>query len=126
MAALLALNVLWNGLGNIAIGDRRGWGLGFLNWVFFILSLFTLFVPALAFYAVCGYLGYDFLRKQEEKGRGWYYADNGQKIGPFAAPELARLINASTVTARTFVWQPGQNEWTPAGETPGFPVDFTD
>jgi len=32
---MLALNVLWNGLGNLAVGDKRGWKYGFANWVFF-------------------------------------------------------------------------------------------
>lgn len=62
MILLLVLNVLWNGLGNIVVGDKRGWGYGFLNWVFVILSIFTLWIPCLLFYAYCGFQGYEYLR----------------------------------------------------------------
>ena len=62
MIMLLCLNFLWNGLGNIAVGDKRGWGYGFLNCVFFGVGFFTAFIPVLFFYAYCGYQGYQFLR----------------------------------------------------------------
>jgi len=61
MAILLALNFLWNGLGNLAIGDKRGWAIGFLNWIFVAIGFFTLWIPPLLFYAYCGYAGYKFL-----------------------------------------------------------------
>jgi hypothetical protein len=62
MAVLLAFNFLWNGLGNIVVGDRRGWGYGFLNWVFIVVGWFTLFIPTVLFYAYCGYQGHEYLR----------------------------------------------------------------
>ena len=62
MGLLLALNFLWNGLGNIAVGDSRGWGYGFFNWIFFVIGYFTLFIPTILFYAYCGYQGYEYLR----------------------------------------------------------------
>ena len=64
MAKLLILNCLWNGLGNLAIGDKRGWGWGFFNWVVFALSFFTLGIPSILFFAFCGYAGYQFLTQQ--------------------------------------------------------------
>lgn len=64
VAMLLILNVLWNGLGNIVIGDRRGWGWGFLNWLFFIASVWMLGLPCIAFYIYCGVKGYEFLKSE--------------------------------------------------------------
>jgi hypothetical protein len=64
---LLILNFFWNGLGNIAIGDSRGWGYGFLNWIFLVLSFFTFWVPCLLFFAYCGYTGYQFLLTQQSQ-----------------------------------------------------------
>ncbi len=61
MAILLGLNFLWNGLGNLATGDKRGWAFGLLNWVFVAIGFFTLWVPPLLFYAYCCYVGYQFL-----------------------------------------------------------------
>jgi hypothetical protein len=62
MILLLGLNLLWNGLGNIAIGDTRGWGYGFLNLVLFALSIFTMGIPCIVWFAYCGWRGYEFLK----------------------------------------------------------------
>jgi hypothetical protein len=62
MILLLVLNFLWNGLGNLAVGDKRGWTYGFGNWVFFIISIFTFGVPCMAFYAYCGHQGHTYLK----------------------------------------------------------------
>jgi hypothetical protein len=67
MAILLVLNVLWNGLGNLAIGDKRGWQYGFLNLLFFALSFVTVGIPCILFFAYCGYAGYQFLLEQQSK-----------------------------------------------------------
>jgi hypothetical protein len=64
MAILLALNFLWNGLGNLAIGDKRGWSWGFANWIVIGISIFTLWIPAILFFAYCGYSGYELLVEQ--------------------------------------------------------------
>jgi len=61
MALLIGLNVLWSGIGNVAIGDKRGWGFMFMNIIVFIVSIFTAFVPSLLFFAICSYAGYRFL-----------------------------------------------------------------
>jgi hypothetical protein len=58
MFLLLCLNILWNGLGNLAVGDKRGWRFGFVNWVFFVASVFTAGIPCILFFAYCGYQGY--------------------------------------------------------------------
>lgn len=65
MILLFVLNFLWNGLGNIAVGDKRGWAYGFLNWIFVIISIFTLWIPCLGFFAYCGYQGYTYLRNEK-------------------------------------------------------------
>ena len=62
------LNVLWSGVGNLAVGDKRGWGFVFINIVVFALSFFTLFVPCLLFFAYCCYAGYQYLIGIEAAG----------------------------------------------------------
>lgn len=59
---LIGLNVLWNGLGNIVVGDKRGWKYGCLNWLFFIIAIWTGGVPLLLFGAFCGFQGYGYMR----------------------------------------------------------------
>ena len=66
MILLLTLNVLWNGLGNIAIGDKRGWGFGFFNWVCLVASFFFFAVPCILFFAYCGFKGYQYLQSRSE------------------------------------------------------------
>jgi hypothetical protein len=58
---LILVNVLWSGLGNLSIGDKRGWAFMLANILFFIISLFTFFIPSLLFFAYCCYAGYQFL-----------------------------------------------------------------
>jgi uncharacterized RDD family membrane protein YckC len=41
----------------------------------------------------------------------WYYANDGQREGPVAAEELARLVVRGTVKADTLVWRAGMAEW---------------
>jgi hypothetical protein len=65
MGMLIVLNILWNGLGNLAIGDKRGWAFGFFNWIVFALSFVTVGIPALLFFAYCGYAGYQFLLEHQ-------------------------------------------------------------
>jgi hypothetical protein len=66
---LILLNVLWNGLGNLAIGDKRGWAFGFLNWIAFALSFVSVGIPSLLFFGYCGYAGYQFLQERELSSR---------------------------------------------------------
>ena len=69
MAKLLILNCLWNGLGNLAIGDKRGWGWGFFDRVVFALSFVTIGIPSILFFAFCGYAGYQFLTEKVLKAQ---------------------------------------------------------
>jgi hypothetical protein len=71
---LLVLNLLWNGLGNIAVGDHRGWKYALFNVLLYVpvlLLLLTLgpigFVPTLAFYAYCAYQGYSYLEAEKRQ-----------------------------------------------------------
>lgn len=66
MAVLLLCNVLWSGLGNLAIGDKRGWALGFINWIAFALSFLMVGVPSVLFFAYCGFVGYQFLQQKQQ------------------------------------------------------------
>jgi ribosomal protein L40E len=65
MILLIICNFLWSGLGNLVIGDDRGWGYGFFNWVVFAVSFFTLFIPSILFFAYCSWQGYQFLRQRQ-------------------------------------------------------------
>jgi len=65
MAVLIGLNILWNGLGNLAIGDKRGWAFGFVNWIAVALSFIMVGIPLILFFAYCGYAGYQFLLEQQ-------------------------------------------------------------
>ncbi len=64
MAVLIALNILWSGLGNLAIGDKRGWGFGFFNWIVFAISIFTAFIPSILFCVYCTFQGYTYLKQE--------------------------------------------------------------
>lgn len=80
MILLLILNALWNGLGNIAIGDKRGWGWGFANCLIFALAIFTAGVPAMIFFAYCGFEGYKFLAaKSSREAESTLAAQAGQR-----------------------------------------------
>ncbi len=48
---------------------------------------------------------------------GWYYARNGQTVGPMTLDELRRNL-ASAEGPRTMVWGPGVTEWTEARHVP--------
>jgi hypothetical protein len=43
----------------------------------------------------------------------WYYAVNGQRVGPVSDQEMARVVAEGTVTAETLVWKAGMAEWRP-------------
>jgi hypothetical protein len=64
MAILIGLNVLWNGLGNLAIGDKRGWRFGIVNWIVFALAVFSAFVPSVLFFVYCTFQGYTYLQQK--------------------------------------------------------------
>ena len=45
----------------------------------------------------------------------WYYAQEGQRIGPVSDEELTRLTKDNVVTPSTLVWRYGMAEWQPWG-----------
>jgi hypothetical protein len=45
----------------------------------------------------------------------WYYAREGQRIGPVADEDLTRLAKDNVVTPSTLVWRHGMTEWQPWG-----------
>lgn len=65
MAILLIVNCLWAGLGNLAVGDKRGWSFGFVTWLAIGLSFLIPALPLLAWFAFASYLGYQFLQERE-------------------------------------------------------------
>jgi hypothetical protein len=49
----------------------------------------------------------------------WYYAVNGQQIGPVAEAEFQDLVTAGTIKADTMVWRDGLPAWQPYGTVGG-------
>jgi uncharacterized RDD family membrane protein YckC len=43
----------------------------------------------------------------------WYYAIDGQRLGPVAQAELEKLVTDGVVKAETLVWRQGMSEWQP-------------
>jgi uncharacterized membrane protein len=46
----------------------------------------------------------------------WYYAKNGQQVGPVAIDHLRELARNGQVGATDLVWNPSMKDWTPAGQ----------
>lgn len=63
MILLIVLNVPWPGLGNLAVGDPRGWKFLLICIPICLLGFFTAWVPVILFFAYCCYEGYQFLLK---------------------------------------------------------------
>jgi hypothetical protein len=61
---LFICNFLWNGFGNLLVGDKRGWLMALVNVFIFALGFFTGFLPSLLFCVLCCYLGYRYLADQ--------------------------------------------------------------
>jgi uncharacterized RDD family membrane protein YckC len=49
----------------------------------------------------------------------WYYAVDGQRLGPVDATEFRRLIAEGAVRPDTLVWRQGMRDWAPYGTTGG-------
>jgi len=43
----------------------------------------------------------------------WYYALNGQQMGPISDMEFTTLVREGTITGSTLVWQEGMEKWEP-------------
>ena len=53
----------------------------------------------------------------------WYYASNGQQMGPISALELRGLAASGGLKPSDLVWTDGMSSWTPARATRGlFPA----
>lgn len=48
----------------------------------------------------------------------WYYASQGQQLGPVAVDYLKRLLAEGHLSAQDLVWKEGMPDWVPAGECP--------
>jgi len=44
----------------------------------------------------------------------WFYAKDGQAIGPLSTPEMHELISQGACTRTTLVWTRGMRDWLPA------------
>ena len=49
----------------------------------------------------------------------WYYAINGERLGPVAQAEFEKLVTDGVVKADTLVWQQGMAEWQPYARVAG-------
>lgn len=49
----------------------------------------------------------------------WYYAINGQRLGPVPEAELQKLVTDGVVKAETLVWKEGMADWQPYGKVTG-------
>jgi hypothetical protein len=47
----------------------------------------------------------------------WYYADNGQQMGPVSTSELRALLAKGVVKSSDLVWRDGLSNWIPASQT---------
>ncbi len=45
----------------------------------------------------------------------WYYAKNGEQMGPVEDRAMEHLVREGIVTPETLVWKPGMKDWAPAG-----------
>ena len=45
----------------------------------------------------------------------WFYAEQGQKVGPIPETEFQALVAAGKITPQTLVWQSGMKDWAPYG-----------
>jgi hypothetical protein len=49
---------------------------------------------------------------------GWYYAANGQRVGPVTFDQLRRLTTSGQIAANDLVWTEGMADWQPASGIP--------
>lgn len=52
----------------------------------------------------------------------WFYAKNGQQLGPVSSQEIESLIKDGTISADSLVWREGMAEWKPANEVLTIPA----
>jgi heme/copper-type cytochrome/quinol oxidase subunit 2 len=66
VALLIVFNALWNGAGNLFIGDKKGWIYVWLNVVFLFIGAFTAFLPVVGLFIYCSYQGWQYLQHPTE------------------------------------------------------------
>jgi len=50
----------------------------------------------------------------------WYYRLNDQQVGPVSQDEIIRLFLQRTLTADSYVWTEGMQDWQPISQVPAF------
>jgi len=48
----------------------------------------------------------------------WHYAVGSDRRGPVPRPTLAKLLASGEISAETYVWQPGMDNWVHLGDAP--------
>jgi membrane protease subunit (stomatin/prohibitin family) len=48
----------------------------------------------------------------------WWFAENGQQVGPVSMQQLSQAVAAGRVSPATLVWSQGMTAWQPAQRTP--------
>jgi uncharacterized RDD family membrane protein YckC len=56
--------------------------------------------------------------------QGIYLIENGQKAGPFTLWQLREKVRGGDVTRNTLAWEPGMENWSPAGEIGSVRFEF--
>ena len=46
----------------------------------------------------------------------WHYAVGSDRKGPVPRPTLAKLLASGEISAETYVWQPGMDNWVHLGD----------
>ena len=53
----------------------------------------------------------------------WYYAIDGDRLGPVSSGELKQLAASGEITPDDLIWRDGMPEWTPARKVKGLFAD---
>src|SRR4051812_34160995 len=51
----------------------------------------------------------------------WYYAKDGQRLGPVTAEDLAQLLRSGVITPDSLVWHAGMGDWQTYRTATGMP-----
>jgi hypothetical protein len=70
MLIMGGLNFFWPGLGNLVVGDKRGWRYMLASIVICLVGFFTLWIPVVLFFVYCTHAGYQFLTNAEASAFG--------------------------------------------------------
>ena len=46
----------------------------------------------------------------------WYYAKDGQRMGPYTDPEFSGMVSQGTISPDTLVWRDGMSNWLPLSQ----------